>query len=59
LLSDALKPTFGEDALRWALLSTVVTWMISAACYFRAGQLLPAELARARQRAADLAAIAT
>jgi len=59
LLSDALKPTLGEDALRWALLSTVVTWMISAACYFRAGQLLPAELARARQRAADLAAIAT
>ena len=31
-ISDALTPAFGVDALRWALLSTIVTWLIAAWC---------------------------
>jgi MFS family permease len=59
-LSDALTPVFGADALRWALLSTVVTWILSAFCYWRAGRRLPEELARAHAPPAEvLAEVAT
>jgi predicted MFS family arabinose efflux permease len=51
--SDALAPSFGVDALRWALLSTVTTWIISAAMYWLAGRRLPADLAKARAPQAD------
>jgi predicted MFS family arabinose efflux permease len=53
-LSDAIKPIFGVDALRWALLATVVTWILSAICYWRAGRRLPEELARAHAPAAEV-----
>ena len=46
-LSDRLSPLLGANALRWALLSTVVTWLISAWCFWMASRRLPAELARA------------
>jgi predicted MFS family arabinose efflux permease len=52
-LSDLLTPTLGSDALRWALLSTVITWMIAAWCFFMASRLLPAELASANAPRAD------
>jgi len=52
-LSDLLTPALGSDALRWALLSTIVTWTIAAWCFFRASQLLPAELASANAPRAD------
>jgi MFS family permease len=46
LLSDVLKPVLHEDALRWALLSTIIPWIMSAYCYWRASRTLPEELAR-------------
>jgi MFS family permease len=46
-LSDYLTPRLGSDALRWALLSTVITWLISAWCFWMASRTLSAELARA------------
>ncbi|MEJ0025286.1 MAG: MFS transporter [Rhizomicrobium sp.] len=52
-LSDLLTPALGSDALRWALLSTVVTWMIAAWCFWMASRRLPAELAAARAPRAD------
>jgi predicted MFS family arabinose efflux permease len=55
-LSDAIKPIFGVDALRWALLATVVTWILSAICYWRAGRRLPEELERAHAPKADVQA---
>jgi predicted MFS family arabinose efflux permease len=56
VLSDKLTPTFGVDALRWALLATVVTWIISAMFYWLASKRLPGELARAHAPRADVAA---
>jgi predicted MFS family arabinose efflux permease len=47
LESDLLKPLLGADSLRWALLSTVATWLIAAWCFWMASRRLPAELARA------------
>jgi predicted MFS family arabinose efflux permease len=59
-LSDALTPTFHADALRWALLSTVTTWIVSAACYWFAGRYLPGDLAKAHApRDPVLAEVAT
>ncbi len=46
-LSDLLTPQLGPDALRWALLSTMTTWLIAAWCFWMASRRLPAELARA------------
>jgi MFS family permease len=46
LLSDLLKPTFGTDSLRYALLAGVVTSLISTLCYFRASRTLKADLSR-------------
>jgi len=47
LESDLLKPILGADALRWALLSTVFTWLVAAWCFWMASRRLTAELARA------------
>lgn len=46
LLSDRLRPILHDDSLRWALLSTVIPWLISAYCYWRASRALPDEVAR-------------
>ncbi len=55
-LSDFIKPEFGDDSLRWALLATVSTWLLSALCYWLAGRRLPAELARAHAPREELLA---
>jgi hypothetical protein len=58
--SDALTPSFGSDALRWALLSTVTTWIVSAGMYWLAGRHLRADLAKAHAPPADrVAEVAT
>jgi predicted MFS family arabinose efflux permease len=43
-ISDLLKPTLGADSLRWALLSTVITGLTGAFCYWRASRTLKADL---------------
>ena len=45
-LSVLLKPTFGDDSLRYALLAGVVTALLSTFCYWRATRTLKADLAR-------------
>ena len=51
-LSDGLTPTFGDDALRYALLSFMVFNLWSAYHYWRAGHFLEADLKRAVQASA-------
>ncbi|MEM9171523.1 MAG: MFS transporter [Pseudomonadota bacterium] len=46
-LSDLLQPTFGNDSMRYALFSLVLVGLWSTFHYWRAGQYLPADLARA------------
>jgi predicted MFS family arabinose efflux permease len=48
-ISDALKPTFGEDALRYALLSFMVFNLWAAYHYWRAGHFVEADLKRAAE----------
>jgi MFS family permease len=48
-ISDALKPTFGEDALRYALLSFMVFNLWAAYHYWRAGTFVEADLKRAAE----------
>ncbi len=57
-ISDALTPSLGTDALRWALLSTVVTWLISAWCYWMAGRTLKSDLAKGTGPKASLVDVA-
>ena len=45
-ISDLLKPALGADSLRWALLSTVITGLTGAFCYWRASRTLKADLAK-------------
>ena len=45
-IADLLGPRFGADALRYALLTTVVTALIGACCYWRATKTLKSDLAR-------------
>ncbi len=53
LESDLLQPMFGNDSIRWAMLSTAGTWLIAAACFWMASRNLPRELARANQPKAE------
>jgi predicted MFS family arabinose efflux permease len=53
LESDLLKPMLGVDSIRWAMLSTAVTWLIAAWCFWMASRALPGELARANQPKAE------
>jgi len=46
IISDLLKPHVGADSLRYALLSTVITSLLGAYCYWRATDTLKADLAR-------------
>jgi MFS family permease len=46
LISDLLKPTFGADSLRYALLTNMVSASLGALCYWRATRTLKADLAR-------------
>ena len=52
-IADLLGPRFGVDALRYALLTTVVTALIGACCYWRAARTLKADLARGSFRPAE------
>jgi predicted MFS family arabinose efflux permease len=45
-LSDAFKPAFGDEAIRYALLAVVPLMMCAAFCYFRAGRTLQPDLGR-------------
>jgi predicted MFS family arabinose efflux permease len=47
LESDLLRPVFGGDSIRWAMVSTMVTWAIAAICFIMASRHLKAELAAA------------
>lgn len=59
LESDYLKPMFGVDSIRWAMLSTAVTWLIAAWCFWMASRSLPGELARANQPRAETVEVGT
>jgi MFS family permease len=45
-LSDLLRPSLGNDSIRWAMLATAVPWIASAFCYWLASRTLGADLAR-------------
>ena len=45
-LSDLLRPSLGNDSIRWAMLSTIVPWLLSAVCYWRASRTLESDLSR-------------
>ncbi|MGZ6022185.1 MAG: spinster family MFS transporter [Rhizomicrobium sp.] len=46
IISDLLQPALGTDSLRWALLSTVITTMAGAYCYWQASRTLQKDMAR-------------
>jgi predicted MFS family arabinose efflux permease len=56
-LSDLLRPSLGNDSIRWAMLATVTTWLISAVCYWRASRTLPDDLRRGSSAAGFTAAL--
>jgi predicted MFS family arabinose efflux permease len=47
-VADFLKPALGADALRYAMLSTILTGLTGAFCYWRATATLIPDLARAK-----------
>ncbi len=47
-IADLLQPRFGPDALRYALLTGMVTTLIGALCYWRASITLKDDIARVR-----------
>jgi predicted MFS family arabinose efflux permease len=46
LVADLLKPALGADALRYAMLTTILTGLTGAFCYWRATATLKADLAK-------------
>jgi predicted MFS family arabinose efflux permease len=47
-ISDLLQPAFGADALRYALMTSMVTGSIGAVCYWRAARTLKQDIERAK-----------
>ena len=45
-IADLLQPYFGPDALRYAMMTTILTGLIGAYCYWRAAATLKADLAK-------------
>ena len=45
-VADLLQPYFGVEALRYAMLTTILTSLIGAFCYCRASRTLKSDLAR-------------
>lgn len=43
-IADALKPSLGSDALRYAMQVTILTGLVGAYCYWRATRTLKADL---------------
>jgi predicted MFS family arabinose efflux permease len=54
LESDLLAPRFGVDSIRWAMLSTAVTWLIAAWCFWMASRNLKRDLAAANVPKAEV-----
>jgi predicted MFS family arabinose efflux permease len=50
-IADFLQPHFGADALRYAMLTTILTGLIGAYCYWRSTVTLKDDLGRARRTA--------
>jgi hypothetical protein len=46
LVSDLLRPAFGADSLRYALMTTMISAFIATLCYWRATRTLKSDLAR-------------
>jgi MFS family permease len=46
LISVLLKPALGADSLRYALMTSVITGLLGAFCYWRATRTLKADLAK-------------
>lgn len=44
-ISDLLKPYLGPDSLRWALMTSIITGLLGAFCYWRATRTLKSDLA--------------
>jgi predicted MFS family arabinose efflux permease len=55
-LSDLLHPSLGSDSIRWAMMATMITWIISAFCYWRASRTIKDDLAKGRGVAAAMPA---
>jgi len=45
-ISELLKPSLGTDSIRWAMMTTLIPWVISAWCYWLASRTLKEDLAR-------------
>ena len=45
-VADLLQPALGADALRYAMLTTILTGLMGAFCYWRATKTLKSDLAR-------------
>ena len=58
LESDLLRPMLGADSIRWALLSTVTTWLLAAWCFWMASRTLREDMARATAPPAELIEVA-
>jgi MFS family permease len=43
--SDLLRPAFGDDSIRWAMLSTAATWIIAGWSFWMASRTLKNDLA--------------
>lgn len=54
LESDLLRPMLGDESIRWAMMSTAITWLIAAWCFWMASRNLKRELAAAHQPRADV-----
>jgi len=52
IVSDLLKPRFGSDSLRYAMLTTIFTGLFGAYCYWRSTATLKADLAKVSRAAA-------
>lgn len=46
ILSDLLRPALGDDSLRWALLSTIITSLIGAYFYWQSSRTLRQDMER-------------
>jgi len=45
MISDYLQPTFGDQSLRWALVSTVIVSVVAILLFFKASQYIEDDLA--------------
>jgi predicted MFS family arabinose efflux permease len=48
-ISEWLKPALGADALRYALMTSIITGFVGAVCYWRASRTLARDIERVRE----------